>query len=149
LWWRQARQKASTGGQVKQKEEKMTDAQIFQIIGGAYAAAGLGIIVNTDFYEKLTDGFMDNPAVVFVSAIMVSILGFLLVTFHNVWVTDWPVIITVFGYLALIKGIIMLAFPRAYIAISKKIEKKIRHLRFYAVLIFIIGLGLMYLGFVK
>lgn len=127
----------------------MTDAQIFQMIGGVYAAAGLGIIVNTDFYEKLIDGFKDNPAVVFVSAIMVSILGFLIVTFHNVWVADWPVIITAFGYLALTKGIIMLAFPRAYVAISKEIEKKIKHLRFYAVIIFIIGLGLMYLGFAK
>ena len=109
----------------------------------------MGIIVDTDFYKKLIDGFIDNPAVIYISSILVFGLGFLIVTLHNVWVADWPVVITVFGVLALIKGIVMLAFPRAYLAACKAMEKRIKYLRFYAVIIFVIGIGLMYLGYVN
>ncbi|MFH0772198.1 MAG: hypothetical protein V1933_06230 [Candidatus Omnitrophota bacterium] len=125
----------------------MIDAQIFQLIGIAYAAAGLGIIINPDFYNKLVDSFSDNPALTYVASLLVLLAGFIIVTFHNVWVIGWPVIITIFGYAALIKGIGLLVFPRAFIAISKAMVTKLKNVRLYGAVILIIGLGFLCLGF--
>lgn len=127
----------------------MTDSQIFQLLGVASCAVGLGIIINADFYGKIVDSFADNPALAYITAIFVLAAGFIIVTFHNIWVMDWPVVITIFGYSALIKGIGLLIFPRAFLALSKAITKNLKHIRFYAAAAFLIGLGLMYLGFVK
>jgi hypothetical protein len=38
-------------------------------------------------------------------------LGLATVLLHNVWVADWHVLITIFGWMALIKGIIVIAWP--------------------------------------
>lgn len=127
----------------------MTDSQMFQLIGIIYTAAGLGGFINPDYYRKIVDSFDNNPALTYITAMIVVVAGFILVTFHNVWVMGWPVIITVFGYAALIKGIALLIFPRAFLDMSRAVVKKLGNTRLYAVVVFIIGLGLSYLGFLK
>jgi uncharacterized protein YjeT (DUF2065 family) len=125
----------------------MTDAQIFQLLGIVYAAVGLGGIINSDFYTKIVDSFDNNPALIYITALILLTTGFIIVTFHNIWVAGWTVIITIFGYAVLIKGIGLLVFPRAFIAMSKAMVKKIKNIRLCAVVALAIGLGLMYLGF--
>ena len=39
------------------------------------------------------------------------VLGLLLVLSHNVWTTDWRVIITLVGWLTLLKGIALMLWP--------------------------------------
>ncbi|MCD6471294.1 hypothetical protein J7K86_02075 [bacterium] len=39
------------------------------------------------------------------------ILGLFTVILHNVWTADWRVVITIFGWLSLIKGIARMGFP--------------------------------------
>ena len=41
------------------------------------------------------------------------ILGLVTVLLHNVWVADWPVVITIFGWVSLLKGIARMGFPEA------------------------------------
>lgn len=125
----------------------MTDAQLFQLIGIAYTAAGLGMIINPDYYKKIVDSFENNPALTYITSFIMIVAGFTLVTFHNVWVASWPVIITVLGYALLIKAIWFLLFPRTLMRLSKAMVNKIKDIRLFAVIALAIGLGLMYLGF--
>lgn len=127
----------------------MTDAQLFQLIGIAYTVAGLGMIINPDYYKKIVDSFEDNPALTYITSLIMIVAGFALVTFHNVWVAGWPVIITVLGYALLIKAIWLLLFPQALMKLSKAMVKKIKNIQLCAVIALAIGLGLMYLGFAK
>lgn len=39
------------------------------------------------------------------------ILGLISVLLHNIWVADWHVLVTIFGWLTLIKGILVIAWP--------------------------------------
>ena len=46
------------------------------------------------------------------------LIGFIALTFglltvisHNIWVADWRAVITIFGWLSLAKGVMLLAFP--------------------------------------
>lgn len=127
----------------------MTDSQIFQIIGIIYTAVGLGGLINPGYYSKIVDSFDNNPALTYITAIVVAVVGYILVVFHNVWAVGWSLIITVFGYAALIKGVALLIFPRAFLAMSKSVVKKLGPSRLYASIALVIGLGLMYLGFLK
>jgi hypothetical protein len=39
------------------------------------------------------------------------ILGLISVLLHNIWVANWHVLVTIFGWLTLIKGILVIAWP--------------------------------------
>ncbi len=74
------------------------------------------------------------------------IIGLAMVLSYNVWTQSWQVIITILGWLALLKGLALLFLPE-YI---KKWAKKMENAPFlsYALIIMVlIGLVITYLGF--
>jgi hypothetical protein len=62
--------------------------------------------------------------VIYVSGFLTLTVGYLLVTFHNIWVKDWPVIITVIGWIALVKGISLLVLPQVYVRICNALKTR-------------------------
>lgn len=50
------------------------------------------------------------------------ILGLITVILHNVWVADWRVVVTIFGWISLTKGIVRIGFPeitRKFVSVFK------------------------------
>lgn len=45
------------------------------------------------------------------SGYLALIVGLVTVILHNLWVADWRVVITIFGWTSLIKGIVRISFP--------------------------------------
>jgi len=88
-----------------------------------------------------------NPLFTYTSGFAIIILGVLLVVSHSVWVFDWRLVITIMGWLVLLKGIGRIFFPDA---IGRLIEKKIKNRAFILgeVVVFLIGLYLLYYGFI-
>ncbi|MBL7106681.1 MAG: hypothetical protein ISS77_03630 [Phycisphaerae bacterium] len=125
----------------------MTDAQIFQIFGIVYLAIGLGIIINPNHYRQMLVDFAANRAVMYLGGAMAFVVGFLLITFHNIWTAEWGVIITVIGWLALIKGLFIFLLPKMLMKACSYLEKNTRLLIVESVLIIIFGGLLVYLGF--
>ena len=125
----------------------MSDAQIFQLIAILYTAIGLGILINTGFYKKLYDDFAENAFAMYLGGMTALIIGYLIVTFHNTWTKDFSVIITVIGWMALIKGILILVGPKVMIKLTKAIISKEKTFKIQAVMIIIFGLLLAFLGF--
>jgi len=129
------------------KEKKMSDAQIFQIFSLFYIIVGIGILINPGFYKKLFEDFIENAAVLYLGGAMALTIGYLILAFHNTWTKDLSVIITIFGWLALIKGIVILIRPKIMIALSKAILKNQNILKIEAIVIIILGLAFSFLGF--
>lgn len=125
----------------------MNDSQIFQLIGLAYAAMGMGGLINRDSFRHVAEGFASSPALLFVTGILTLVLGFLIVSFHNVWVMGWTVLITVFGWIALVKGILIFLFPAFYLRVSGAMKKGGRFMRVYAGVVLAIGIFFLLLGF--
>ena len=126
----------------------MTDAQIFQVLGIVYLAVGIGMLINPDFYKKLMSEFSENPPSMYLSGLTAMVIGYLLVTYHNIWPNDWPVIITIFGWVALIKGLFLLLLPRVSIKISSFFQIQMtKLLTVWAVIIAVVGALLAWLGF--
>ena len=125
----------------------MNDAQIFQILGLTYLAVGIGFLVNPQSLKKLLAACRDNTPLMFIMGIMTLLLGFIMVTFHNDWHRHWGLIITIFGWLALIKGLNILMFPGAFDKILTWYENKLAILKFYPLVIIALGAFLAILGF--
>jgi hypothetical protein len=78
-----------------------------------YLAAGLGILLNPAHYRSLYKEIISSPTLIYFSALIAVIFGTLIVLFHNIWVQDWPVLITLIGWIGMIKGTIFLIFPKS------------------------------------
>ncbi|MCK4888046.1 MAG: DUF2065 family protein [Planctomycetes bacterium] len=126
----------------------MTDKQIFQFIGLIYLAVGVGILLNPQYYKKMFADFKTSTAVMYIGGIFAFAIGFLLIIFHNIWVKDISVIITIVGWMALLKGISILVLPKLMMkTMDIFINVKATTLRIMAACIIVAGALLTYVGF--
>lgn len=82
------------------------------------------------------------------AAAMVLIMGLALVLGHNIWVGGFlPVVVTIFGWLILIKGLTLLLFPESvYMPLVKWFEKG-KVFNAFGVIYVVLGIYLTYLAF--
>ena len=74
------------------------------------------------------------------------IIGLAMVLSHNIWVQNWKVIITIFGWASLIKGLSFMFFPEFVKNWAKKMETQ-QWLPIALVAVVFIGLVMTYFGF--
>ncbi|MCA0932770.1 hypothetical protein LCM02_09935 [Lutimonas saemankumensis] len=74
-------------------------------------------------------------------SILGIIIGLLHILAHNIWVTDWRIIITLFGWFSLMKGISQFAFPGFATKWVNNIDYK--WFQFILFLLFLVGLILL------
>ncbi len=110
-------------------------------------AVGLFYLFRRSFLQKAATQVFESESLIIITAIMSLIIGLLIVVSHNIWEWNWRVVITIIGYLALIKGIIRLFF--SHTADKKIIMKLIKGDTpiYIGIVCLIIGLFLAYEGF--
>ena len=113
-----------------------------KIFAAVYLAAGLSILFNPRFYPRILDDMLKNVAVMYLYGFIALIFGVFMVTYHNFWVMDWTVVITLFGWAALIKGFMILVFPQ-----TLKVWKPMFSSRYFAIIAFLIAIFFGYYGF--
>ena len=65
---------------------------------------------------------MAEPSYLFSAGLMNLVIGIAMVVGHNIWDGSWRVVITVIGYLGLVKGFVILTWPEAMIAMIAMME---------------------------
>ena len=123
----------------------MSELQIFQILGLAFFSAGLGLLINPEFYKKMVHNLGDYPMFFYLSGLMSLTVGYLLVSFHNVWVWDRALWLTLIGWIALAKGAFIIIFPTACLDWLREMGEK--YLPVKAIAASILGLIFLALGF--
>ena len=88
-----------------------TSIFIARIIGPLLLVSGLAAITNRTLLEDVGREFLHNRALLFLAGILALIAGLAIVNTHNLWVADWPVIITALGWMAVAGGVVRMAFP--------------------------------------
>lgn len=119
---------------------------IAKIIGIIYLSFGVGLLLNQQFYKNEIPKLLENTAYLILGGFIAIIIGVLIIDNHNYWVKNWTVIITIIGWIAILKGILLLAFP----TLTKIYEPIVNSENFYKILgpfVLIFGLVFIYLGF--
>ena len=91
----------------------MNDTSILaaRILALVYLSVAIGHFSRKDYFRSILSDFAENSGLVYLGGFMALVVGALLVHAHNLWVSDWRVLITIIGWLALAKGVILIAFP--------------------------------------
>lgn len=120
---------------------------IARIIGPLFALIALGMIFNRETYGVIMAEFAESRALIYLSGSIALITGIVVVQFHNLWVADWRVIITVIGWLSVWKGIIRLLYPQIVRRVGRRFADSSRLMTGSGAAIFVLGAFLTLKGF--
>lgn len=120
---------------------------IAKLLGPYAIIMSIGIMFNLTIYKNIIRDFLKNSALLYLGGIFMLVFGLLIILFHNFWVFDWFVVITILGWLGLIKGILLIVYPNCIIKISKAYLVNNNLLLTHSAVIFIIGLILIVFGY--
>lgn len=124
-----------------------TSILVAKLISVVYLFGGLGMLLNSDFYHKTIKEAVKNSAFIMLGGMMATVVGVLLITYHNVWSGEWwVVLITIMGWLSLLKGFVYWVFPQSISALLPMYKKQ--YIPMWAVLMLVLGVVFGYYGFI-
>ena len=116
-----------------------------EVWGISIVVVALALLIKENHLKRLFSA-IETEENLFMWGLISFVLGVAMVLAYNVWAQGWQVIITILGWLALLKGLALLFMPEMIKNWAKKIESK-QWLPIALVILIIIGLVITYLGF--
>jgi uncharacterized membrane protein len=120
-----------------------------RLIGPLMLAVGIGIFVNGAIYRMLADEFLRSRALIYLSGLLTMTAGMALILTHNVWRADWPVIITILGWLAAIGGAVRIIAPQGTERVGRQMLKHKHGLTIAGAVWLAVGAVLCFFGYVR
>ena len=107
----------------------------------------LGLLMEGDSYSSLLKEFIGSRALIFITGVLALTAGLAMVNAHNLWVRDWRVIVTILGWLLVLRGIMLLVFPVAVQTIGDRVAGSRSGVIAGAAITFVIGAILSIMGY--
>lgn len=98
-----------------------TSIFIGSILGPVMFAVWLGLLFNAGMYQKMIQYYSNESIALYIAALWWFVSWFLIIYSHNVWETNWIVIITLLGWMIFIKSTLLLVLPTLFEKLMKKI----------------------------
>ncbi len=98
-------------------------AFIARLIGPLLLINAFAILVNRKGFAAMVTGAARNPAVIYLAGMMTLLGGLAIVQVHNVWCHDWSVLITMFGWMAVVGGSVRMLFPNELAKMAERMAK--------------------------
>jgi len=89
-----------------------TSIILAKILGIYFTILSIAMLANVEEFKRRFEGFSHDSALLFFGTIVSFIIGIILIVFHNVWVMDWRVLITLIAWLTFLKGVLYLFHPK-------------------------------------
>lgn len=126
-----------------------TSLFLAKIVGPTLAVIGASILFNASGFRDVAAEFMRSPALVFLIGHIALPAGIATVLVHNVWVADWPVIITILGWLAVIGGALRILAPQRATDTGGRLLDRPHTLTIAGAFWLVLGSTLSYFGFIR
>jgi uncharacterized membrane protein HdeD (DUF308 family) len=119
-----------------------------RIAGPFVAASGLAVAVRRDAVVGIVDGLEHDPALVFVLGIFTLLIGVILLVFHNRWGSPVQAVLSLLGWLSVIRGLVLLFVPDLVLALARPAVSPGPAVA-AGLITLLIGLWLSYEGYVR
>lgn len=118
-----------------------------RFIGPYIVVIGISLLLNLKYYQSIMESFFRNLALVYITGLITFVAGLAVVLFHNIWTMDWRIIITLFGWNALIKGVVLVVFPGASAKMTDRFVKNFKLVAIPWAIMLAIGIFLIAKGY--
>ncbi len=117
-----------------------------KLIGLLLMLVASALLANRKNVALLFDIY-SHPEAVFLTGILETVLGIVFVLNHNVWTLDFRGIITVVGWILLVRGFGRIFFPSRVTRTLEKFKKMQSVIMPLLIFVLLIGAYLTYMGF--
>ena len=124
-----------------------TSLLIAKLIGPVLLVAAIAMLTDAKDLQEMGRQFLKDRALIYVTGVLAMFGGLAIVNSHNVWIVDWPVIITLFGWAMTIGGAIRMALPSAVRSIGGMMLEHPTLIRVSGAAWVLIGAFLTYIGY--
>jgi uncharacterized membrane protein len=118
---------------------------VAQILAVCYLSIGIGFLVSKDYYKKEVIKLPESPGFILLSGYLAIIFGMAILYVQSVWNSEWTTLITIVGWVASVKGILLIVFPRHMTKYRVLFQTK--YYNWVGITIIALGLVLGYFGF--
>jgi len=120
---------------------------ITQVLGIILAVMGLSVAIDRKIVSAALEKVSQDRGFLWLWAFLILTMGALMVVLNNIWTSGLPLLVTILGWLTLIKGAFLLLLPGPAVSLYRKCNKN-SVLVFGGIAAFILGVVLLYLGFI-
>ncbi|MGC9598952.1 MAG: hypothetical protein ABSE18_01040 [Minisyncoccia bacterium] len=121
----------------------MNTIVIAQILGIFFALVGISIVIRSKATAAAMEESVQNKGILWLWGFLAVLIGAVIVVLNNMWTSGLPLLVTIIGWMALIKGAFIFFFPDASVSLYRKFNKG-GVLVFCGVVALILGLVLLY-----
>ncbi len=94
-----------------------------KLIGLTCFFAGLGLLINHKNLAKGIMKYVKDEFQMFFWGMMTFVIGFVILFNHCLWETPSEIIVTLFGWLAVIKGVLLMLLPnKIWVSLAKSVN---------------------------
>lgn len=94
-----------------------------QILGIIFVVLGLSMLLNRKWTVGVVEEITRSQGIIWLAGLLTLMMGSVVVAFNNVWTSGLPLVITVVGWLMLIKGAVILILPGSAATYYRKVNK--------------------------
>jgi len=124
-----------------------TSILIAKLIGPVLLVAAVAMLANPKDIQEIGREFLKNRALIYLAGILAMLGGLAILINHNIWVADWPVLITVFGWASALGGAVRIALPSVVQSIGSAMIEYSGMMRIAGAVWVLIGAFLTYKGY--
>lgn len=124
----------------------LTSITIATIFGPILVFVGIWVLLYPANMRKVVESFRKTPAVLFITGIINLILGLAFVTNCNTWTPSFELLVTLLGWLFLLRGLAIFFLPQRFLKIFTMHKSSYS---VFALVSIIWGLALSYFAFMK
>ena len=116
---------------------------IAQVLGIFFVVAGIAMVVSSKATAGAIEESVAHKGIMFLWGMLALLIGATIVVLNNAWTTGLPLLVTILGWLALVKGVFIMLAPAAATSLYRKFGKS-GMVVFCGVVCFVLGLVLLY-----
>ena len=126
-----------------------TSIFLAKLIGPVLLVMGAGMLINAKAFRPIFEEIIRNRVFVVLFGLLTMPAGLAIVLTHNVWVANWPVLITIIGWLTAISGAFRLVDPQDAIKFGRKMYEQPNGVFTGAAIWAVIGAILCFFGYLQ
>ena len=109
------------------------------LVGPTLVVIAASLLLNLGSLPALMEQASRDPALIYLSGIIIFVPGLAIVRVHNFWKADWPVVVTVIGWLFVFSGVARMLFVTQLAALAARIGQNVGFIVGIAVVLLAIG----------
>ena len=125
-----------------------TSIFLARLLGPLLLLTGAGIVLNPKSFRTIAGEVVRSVTLVYLFGFMDLAAGLAIVLTHNVWVASWRVLITLIGWLLLIRGAVRIVAPEIVMGYAAKVIHNKQVIPSAGAVVGVLGLVLCYFGYV-